>query len=154
MDTILKSLVYLFIVGLVCYIISPYIFIGYLIFLAIIFISTIAYEKRKSSYNNLNVNQKSIYTKIVGVTYNDRQKAISKLQIGDELYLIRQPNNPYDNNAILCVHNGYELGYISKSLAVDLAPQIDNGKHVFAIVKDVTGGDGLSYGCNIQIFIQ
>lgn len=94
----------------------------------------------------------SFYSKIVGVTFNGRQQYISQLKAGEELTLKREPGNQYDRNAIaLYDSRGNQLGYISRALASDMAPMIDNGSRYRICVSDVTGGDGYCYGANISI---
>ena len=43
---------------------------------------------------------KGFYSKIVGVTFGDVQRYIERLHIGTILKVVREPDNPYDNNAI------------------------------------------------------
>lgn len=42
----------------------------------------------------------SFYTKVVGVTYPNRQAIIKNLHAGESVYLFREINNPFDANAI------------------------------------------------------
>jgi HIRAN domain len=112
---------------------------------------------------------RSIHTKIRGVTKRNsdganRQAIIQQwCHSGDALYLIREPKNPLDPNAIVVrrvvcsdvpdkPRLGEQLGYLSRELAEKLAPQMDNGNVLFAWIKTVSGGeDGRSLGVNIQI---
>lgn len=103
------------------------------------------------------------YTKIVGVTFDNRQRLIWELKRdgtikeGTELVLSREPNNPYDRNAIaVLTTNGDRLGYLSKNtVACQLAPKIDSGQRFGACVTSITGGDvGNAFGINIKIFEQ
>ena len=58
----------------------------------------------------------------------DAKAAANELIEGDQLNLVREPTNRFDENAIQ-VHtlNGDFIGYIAKDLAATLAPMIDNG---------------------------
>jgi hypothetical protein len=113
---------------------------------------------------------RSIHTKIRGVTKENhdgvnRQQIISHFcRCGDALYLIREPNNPVDSNAIQVRRIVYsdvpdkprlreQLGYVSRELAEKLAPKMDgDGFVLIAWIMNVTGGeDGESLGVNIQI---
>ncbi len=113
---------------------------------------------------------RSIHTKIRGVTHANpdganRQDIIRQwCRSGDALYLVREPKNPADSNAIqvrriVCSDApdkpvlGEQLGYLSRELAEKLAPNIDeHGFVLMAKIMDVTGGDyGRSLGVNIQI---
>jgi hypothetical protein len=77
--------------------------------------SSSATSHRKSQFApNKNQFQKCNYqpgeeviTNIVGVTFEDRQKVINRLMVGDDVFLEREPNNPYDSNAIKVLTNRY-----------------------------------------------
>ncbi|MBB1125790.1 HIRAN domain-containing protein [Thiospirillum jenense] len=98
--------------------------------------------------------KKSIETKVVGVAYEGRQAIVALLKVGEEVQLVREPNNPYDGNAIKVVrHTGQCFGFINKSLAVELAPQFDNhGSPIKAMIIAMTGG--YSSDANIGVTIQ
>jgi hypothetical protein len=105
-------------------------------------------------------------TTIAGVTKRnsdgtDRQTLLKVLRSGEELKLVREPENPYDKYAIAIFRvTGEQLGYVP---AGDrrLADHIDSGGPVSAKVVNVTGGSGVlgfifkslrrSYGCVIEI---
>jgi single-stranded-DNA-specific exonuclease len=95
-----------------------------------------------------------IVTKIVGVTYDNRQAVIGKLQVGEEVRLVRDPQNPFDANAIQVVNlNGQQCGFLSRDLAAKLADSFDRlGQPVKAIVLSLTGGYyiGSYLGANIR----
>ena len=94
-----------------------------------------------------------IYTKIVGVTFDDRQASLEKLQIGDKLELKRERENPFDKNAVQVAFKGEMLGYIKKELAEKIAAQMDKLSWQYsAEVLEVTGKDKGLLGCNIEIY--
>ncbi|MGL5417342.1 MAG: HIRAN domain-containing protein [Clostridium sp.] len=103
-------------------------------------------EKQKVYFEN------ELYTKVVGVTFEGRQRLVPKCRSGSKLRLVREKNNPYDENAI-AVYNGLEqIGYIRRELAMELAKKIDSGTICNAYVSEVTGGyNGKSYGVNILL---
>ena len=85
---------------------------------------------------------RTFHTKVVGVTYNNRQKAIRSLQEGDEIFLVREPSNPYDENAILVVSRKRgDIGHIPRELAAQIAPLMDaiNGLGEGTVFR-LTGG--------------
>ena len=113
---------------------------------------------------------RSIHTKIRGVTKENpdganRQQIIKQYcRRGDALFLVREPNNPFDPNAIQVrrivygvtedKHRlGEQIGYVSRDLAEDLAPKMDHeGFVLMAWIMNVAGGeDNKSLGVNIQI---
>lgn len=92
------------------------------------------------------------YTKVAGVSYDNRQPRIAALQPGDPLILTREPGNPHDPHAIaVTTREGAQLGYLSARLAARLAPSVDIGERYAATVSQVTGGGDRSYGLNIYI---
>ena len=104
------------------------------------------------------------YTKIVGVTFanqdgSDRQEIIEDLDdllqqtSHVSLVLVRDPQNPYDHNAIQ-VHDeqGRQLGYLSRSVCETLAPMMDNGIEVQCTLSQITGHSlDQNFGINLQI---
>ena len=90
-------------------------------------------------------------TKIVGVTFEGRQDLILGLQPGQELDLVRQPDNAFDLNAIAVHFGRLQLGFLKKGIAARIAPNIDAGERYRAEVKHVTGGGERSVGVNIWV---
>lgn len=61
----------------------------------------------------------SLVQKVVGVTFNDREAAIRNLSPGDEVLLVPEDSNPYDDKAVRVQDGGGRcLGYISRSTNV------------------------------------
>lgn len=99
------------------------------------------------------------HTKVVGVTHDNddgsnRQKILKKCRVGEELQLIHTPI-PQDKNAVkVCRRNGQQIGWLSRSVAEEIAPRLRKGGKVRAQISSLTGG-GLFFkrtrGCNIKI---
>jgi hypothetical protein len=115
---------------------------------------------------------RTIHSKIRGVTKknpdrSDRQRIIRQsCHSGDALYLVREPNNPFDRNAIqirrvVCTdvpdkpRIGEQLGYLSRELAEELAPRIDaDGFVLMAEILNVSGDhEGESVGVNFEMSV-
>lgn len=80
-------------------------------------------------------------TKVVGVTFENRQDVLAGLEVGVELSLVRQPLNEVDPNAVAVqLLDGTQLGYLNRHLARRLAPVMDSGVPYDAAVSAVTGG--------------
>jgi len=93
-----------------------------------------------------------IFSKIAGVTFEGRQDIIRKLGPGSPLFLERQPENPYDCNAIkLLTISGEHIGYVGRVLAESLAESMDKGNKYECYVSELTGGNDKNYGLNIKI---
>lgn len=79
---------------------------------------------------------------VVGTRYEGRDQVIADhARVGDRVYLVREPSNPYDRNAVkvLC-SNGMQIGYIPREHASYLAPVLDAGcKQRIEIVKFFSG---------------
>ena len=67
--------------------------------------------------------------RLAGVTFEGRQKTIKQFAFPKSKYeLVRQPDNQYDENAIMVTAAGHDIGYLPKYLAAELAPIIDAGQ--------------------------
>jgi len=99
----------------------------------------------------------TIITKVVGVTFDNRQETIKNLSKGQPIILVCEPHNPYDENAIsVRTEGGKSIGYIRRDLAYKLAPQVDRAATtVRGKILAITGGDeGYSYGVNISFSLK
>jgi hypothetical protein len=114
---------------------------------------------------------RTIRTKILGVSHKNpcgtsRQQIIRNFcRAGDALFLVREPENPADRNAVLIGRvcqgtdgaiRGEQIGYLSLELARDLAPILDQGgvvmfAEVLELTGDLTGEDGGNVGVNIRV---
>jgi hypothetical protein len=104
------------------------------------------------------VHGSSFFTKIAGVTYHNedrtsRQRIITQCRIGEELVLQREPDNPVDPKAIKILRvTGEQLGYIPAHVAASgLAKDLDRGGRPRCRIVNLTGGNGLNRGVNIEI---
>lgn len=93
------------------------------------------------------------HTKVVGVTFEGRQRYVRQTREGERLKLERDRYNEYDRNAIKVINSsGNTLGFISKELASDMAPQMDRGIIYTATVSNITGlNPGENMGVNILV---
>lgn len=82
---------------------------------------------------------------VVGVTFvDDYPTNLHRLAIlhthrteDIELNLVRNPNNPYDSNAVEVRHMVYMLGHLPKEVAARIAPLLDAGEDITATVFQV-----------------
>ncbi|MBQ6395373.1 MAG: DEAD/DEAH box helicase, partial [Atopobiaceae bacterium] len=94
----------------------------------------------------------SFNTKAVGVTFEGRQGVAERLAPGEELFVMRDPDNPYDPNAIaLVTMMGEQVGFLRRQIAAHIAPLMDGGVCYRAEVLDVTGGGDRSVGVNVHV---
>ena len=88
-------------------------------------------------------------TKVMGVTYGNRQKAIEHLARyapqAVSIRLEREAGNGHDRNAVAVWaavegKGAYHMGYLPRALAAFIAPLLDAGKAVTALFREVRGG--------------
>lgn len=82
----------------------------------------------------------SFHTKVAGVTFEGRQERIAGLAAGDELALVREPDNVHDPHAVAVLSPAGQVGFLNRRLAERLAPLMDGGAAYGAWVTEVTGG--------------
>lgn len=91
-----------------------------------------------------------MFSKVVGVTFDGRQNHLANLRPNEKLYLLPEPDNKYDKNAIGVVNeDGISLGYINRGLAYSLKGKIVNKQEIQEY--QLIGGDGYNYGLMILI---
>jgi hypothetical protein len=77
-------------------------------------------------------------TRVAGAFYRDLMAVEGVLEENDLLYLVREPENPYDGNAILVTtDDGYVLGYIPKLENPMPAALMDSGKQLYAFLEEI-----------------
>lgn len=117
-----------------------------------------------SSNNEVNKESKAIveddnaddsekmFTKVIGLGTEKSKSDIEKLEEGDIVKLLREPNNIYDKDAI-AVYNIYneKIGYIARDDEKELAEFMNGETEHEASVTRKNDGNGLSYGANIQV---
>lgn len=86
---------------------------------------------------------RSLNFKVAGVTYENRQEIIAKLQGTEPVVIKPEPENPYDKNAIAVVvgfeGEVYHIGYVPKELAAELAPLLEE-EDLIGKIWNITGG--------------
>jgi HIRAN domain-containing protein len=73
-----------------------------------------------------------------GLRYHDAKAVWDGLHVGDRLALVREPDNPYDANAVRVEWNGHKLGYIPRTENQAVARQIDRGNPLQARIRKLT----------------
>jgi len=91
-----------------------------------------------------------IKTKIAGISLH--QNIISEIVPGEELLLMREPDNRFDTNAIIVLSRSKkQLGYVNRNLAFDVAKAMDEGVVVKCFASMITGAGYSLKGVNIEI---
>jgi len=94
-----------------------------------------------------------VETDVVGVTFEGRQAIVAQLSPNAQVWLRREPHNPYDRNAIrVDRQNGQQIGYINRILAASLAERFDGyGKPVTAVITALSGGYSSDAAIGVRI---
>ncbi len=82
-----------------------------------------------------------VETRVAGVTYENRQPVIAAMEKSEQIILEREPDNPFDCNAISVKRkNGFCIGYLPRQEAERLAGDFDAyGKPVQGTVTAILG---------------
>ena len=75
---------------------------------------------------------------IVGLSFVADQMVFERLEINSKVFLVREPENKYDNYAILVTaDDGRPIGHVSAEWAVVYAPKMDAGAEYEATIKEI-----------------
>lgn len=79
---------------------------------------------------------------VAGVAYEGRAEIIRHYcQVGDVVFLVREPTNPFSPNAIkIRLKQGFDIGYVPEVEAKRLAPVLDRGALQSAEIKKILSG--------------
>lgn len=95
------------------------------------------------------------HSKLVGVTFEGRQKVIATLRGKEPLRVRREKDNQYDPKAVAVdVYKNDEwlpIGYIAKDKNADISRSLDAGETAYIQISDITGGGDRNYGVNISL---
>lgn len=82
---------------------------------------------------------------IVGESQNaadgtPRQHILARVDPADAVTLQRQPENPYDPNAVAVLWQGKDIGFLLREDAATIAPALDEDRPYTAQVHELRGG--------------
>ena len=104
-----------------------------------------------------NVKTRSIETRVVGVSFENRQAVVALLTEREQVFLIREPDNAFDPNAVKVTRwDRQQVGYLNRELAKILAPRMDRyGRPVKAKVSRLIEGQfaNSSLGVLIKFYL-
>lgn len=95
-----------------------------------------------------------LYTKAVGVTFDNRQEHIKESKTGDPLFIKHIPSEQFSNACdIINIRTNQSLGRIKSELADQLIDTFGQQFILNGTITEITGGtsDRQNFGCNIQI---
>ena len=99
-------------------------------------------------------NNFEFFSKVLGSSFAKMSEDVfSILEPEDELVLVPEPDNKFDKNAIMIYFGEFHIGYIAKETAAKLIKDVEDNR-VKCTVSNITGGNGLNYGCNIKLVVE
>lgn len=96
--------------------------------------------------------RETFFTKVAGISFEDRSKWLEKVTTGDTVELRPEPGNPYDPNAVAVYFQERQLGYLKSGLAKHIAESIRQGTKFGAYAAQVTGSRHENKGLNLCIY--
>lgn len=81
------------------------------------------------------------FVQLVGASFRpaEARDIVRTLEIGEEVGLERDPNNPHDANAVLVIADNMHIGFVARDDAAVIAPLLDAGETFSARVDSRSG---------------
>lgn len=95
------------------------------------------------------------YTKLVGVTFGNRQAIIARhLREGEPLSLIAELDHPEDSAAVSAYWKDLHVGYLHKELAPKVHLHLIEGRDASALIANITGGTDEHPALGVNLLIS
>lgn len=91
---------------------------------------------------------------LAGFRYHEAKTVFSDMRLGDRLDLVREPNNPYDANAVRVEWRGKKLGYVPRRQNAALAWAMDRGEPVSARVSRLREHRNPQERIQFEVFLE
>lgn len=92
------------------------------------------------------------YTKVIGVTFENRQNYIRALAVGDKIKLVKAKYSNDGGDAVKVIDSrGNHIGFLSKELSAEIVPSMERGFLYRASVSSITGREYNNLGVNLCI---
>ncbi len=90
---------------------------------------------------------------LAGFQYYAGEALWERLQVGDRLALIREPDNPYDARAVRVEWQGIKLGYLPRAENDAVAAAMDRGEQVKARIGQLVKHRNPWRRVRIEVFV-
>lgn len=91
---------------------------------------------------------------LAGFQFYSGKVVWSEMKVGDPLTLVREPDNPYDPNAVRVEWRGEKLGYVPRAENADVARHMDRGTKVEARISRLTEDRNPWKRIRFDVFVQ
>lgn len=91
---------------------------------------------------------------LAGFRYHAAVQVWDELHVGDTLDLSREPDNPYDSNAVSVSWRGRKLGYVPRRENAALAWGIDRGERLLARISRLSPHPNPARRLEFEVYIE
>jgi len=91
---------------------------------------------------------------LAGFRYAGAAEVWPQLRVGDELALVREPDNPHDGNAVRVEWRGRKLGYVPRRQNAALAWGLDRGAALRARVSRLLAHPNPARRIEFEVFAE
>ena len=91
---------------------------------------------------------------LAGFAYDEAAAVFAELRIGDGLQLAREPDNPFDPNAVRVEWRGRKLGYVPRSENAALAWAMDRGETLSARVTKLRSHPNPRLRIRFDVYVE
>lgn len=91
---------------------------------------------------------------LAGYRYHAAAEIWPELRIGDELDLVREPENPHDANAVSVSWHGRKLGYVPRRENAALAWGLDRGEPLRARISRLARHPNPSRRLEFEVYVE
>lgn len=91
---------------------------------------------------------------LAGFRYHAATEAWSELRLGDALELIREPDNPFDANAVSVSWRGRKLGYVPRRENAALAWGLDRGERLQARISRLVQHPNPARRIEFEVYVE
>lgn len=90
---------------------------------------------------------------LAGFQYHAGEALWARLQVGDALDLIREPDNPHDARAVRVEWHGVKLGYLPRAENEAVAAALDRGERVAGRIAALVRHQNPWRRLRIEVFV-
>ena len=91
---------------------------------------------------------------IAGFQYHQGEYFWKELTVGDKLQLRREPDNPYDENAVAIYWEGIKLGYLPRVENIVVARMMDKGQIINALIENKQKSDDPWERMTVEVWLR
>jgi len=91
---------------------------------------------------------------VAGFQYHQGELFWEELTVGDQLQQSREPDNPYDENAVAIYREGIKLGYLPRVENIAVARMMDKGQHIDAFIGNKQKSDDPWERMTVEVWLR